>query len=263
MLFLVDTDLARDTHSFGQELQDLLVDVVDLATEGGKILGSLVRVTDDQEIQDVVEHVGRDLLSGVAPCAVRVAVRLDNQAVETQVHRLLAKGSDQLALASDVAGIAENRQVGHAAAQLDRDVPQRQVAVDLLVVRAETAVDSRQTVDACAIEALESADPQLQVRVDRVLDQNRDINAFQGVGDLLHGEWVNRRAGADPQHIDSSLQGLENMITVRDLGRDVHACFLFYPFQPRQADRANTLEASWFRTGFPNAGTEDLDTSGR
>ena len=74
------------------------------------------------------------MLGSVAPSAIRVTMRLYDQAVETQVHRLLAKWGYQLTLTTNVTRITENRQVRHTAAKLDRNMPQRKVTVDLLVV---------------------------------------------------------------------------------------------------------------------------------
>ena len=193
---------------------------------------------------------------------IRVAVRLDNQAVEAQVHRLLAKRGDQLALTADMAGVAEDRQIRHTTAQLDRDVPQRQVAVDFLVVRAESSVNHAQTVNARSVQTLDRPDPQLQVRIDRVLDQHGHVHALQGIGHLLHGEGVRRRTGADPQEIDPRLQRLEYMVFRSHLGRHQHARLLFYPLQPRQADGTDTLESARFRTRLPDTRAKNLNSLG-
>ena len=56
-----------------------------------------------------------------APCTVGVAVAFDNQTVETEVHSLLAKRCDEFALTTDVAGIADDRQVRDATTQIQRD----------------------------------------------------------------------------------------------------------------------------------------------
>lgn len=53
-----------------------------------------------------------------------------------------------------MAGVADNRQVGDAATQLDGDMPLRQVAVQLLVVAAETAVDGCQTFQTGIVDTL-------------------------------------------------------------------------------------------------------------
>ena len=72
-----------------------------------------------------------------------------NQTVEVQVHSLLAKRGYQFTLSSDMARVAEDRQIRNAATQFDRNVPLGEVAVYLFIVAAETAVDSTQTFQTC------------------------------------------------------------------------------------------------------------------
>ena len=96
-------------------------------------------------------------------------------------------------------------------------------------------MDRTQTMDACAIESLESTNPQFQVGADRILDQYRYIYTLQSVSDLLHGEGVHRGARTNPQDVDACFQGLKDMILRSYLRSDQHTCFLFYSFQPRQA----------------------------
>ena len=86
--------------------------------------------------------------------------------------------------------------------------------------------------------------------------------APQCVGDLLHGERVGRRAGADPQQIDLCGEGRFDMGGGRRFGRDIHARLAFYALQPRDARRAYALEASRFGAGFPESGAEDADPFG-
>ncbi len=62
-------------------------------------------------------------MRGVAPCLVGAAVALDNETVEVEVHGLLAERSDEFALTADMAGVAQERQVGITAAQLEGDMP--------------------------------------------------------------------------------------------------------------------------------------------
>ena len=86
--------------------------------------------------------------------------------------------------------------------------------------------------DACAIESLESTDPQLQVGADRVLDQYRHIYTLQSVGDLLYGEGVDSSACADPQDVDACFQCLEDMVFGGYLRSDQHTGLLFYSLEP-------------------------------
>ena len=55
---------------------------------------------------------------------------LGDDTVEAQVHGLLAERSHQFTLATDVRWVAEDRQIGDATTQFDRNVPLREVAVD-------------------------------------------------------------------------------------------------------------------------------------
>ena len=128
MLFLVGADFAGDAHALGQGLDDFVVALVYLLAQFGEVFGGLRLAADDEEVEDIVQYVGRHLLRGVAPGLVGVAVALDDEAVEAQVHGLLAQRGDELALAADVARVADDGQVGDAAAQFDGDVPLRQVA---------------------------------------------------------------------------------------------------------------------------------------
>ena len=159
VLLLEGAYLAAHTHALGEYLDELVVALVDLCAELCEVLRGVLLVADDEEAEDVAEHVGGHLLGGIAPCSVGVAVALDDEAVEAQVHGLLAEWCHEIALAADVAGVAEDGKPGDAAAQLDGDVPLRQVAVDLLVVGGEAAVDGAQTPHSCAVDALHGSYP--------------------------------------------------------------------------------------------------------
>ena len=120
-------------------------------------------------------------------------------------------------------------------------------------------MDGSQTTDTGTIETLESSDPQFQIRIDRVLDQDRNIYSFQCIGDLLYGERINRCTGSDPQHVDPCFQCFENMVFRCHFGSHIHTCFLFYPFQPLQAFCTNSFESTRFGTRFPDSCAEQLD----
>ena len=53
-------------------------------------LGAISLAAHYKQREDIVEHIGSDLLLGVAPCAVGIAVAFDDKSVETEVHSLLA-----------------------------------------------------------------------------------------------------------------------------------------------------------------------------
>ena len=48
-------------------------------------------LADNEQVENVVQYIRRNLLGGIAPCAVRVAMAFHNQTIEAQVHSLLAK----------------------------------------------------------------------------------------------------------------------------------------------------------------------------
>ena len=77
----------------------------------------------------------------------------------------------------------------------------RGVTVERLLVAAEAPVYGSQTSYSGIIYSLNGPYPQFDIRVDRVLDQNGYVDALQRIGNLLHGERVGRRAGADPDGI--------------------------------------------------------------
>ena len=144
--------------------------------------------------------------------------------------------------------------------QLDRNVPLRKVSIEFLVVGAETSVDSAQTLDARVVDTLQSTDPQFEVRVDRVLHEDRHVHTLQGIGDLLHSERVSRGARTDPEQIHAILQSLLDVLSGSHLGSDEHARLLLHLLQPWQSRHTVTLEAPWLGTWFPHTGAEHLDT---
>ena len=190
-------------------------------------------------------------------------MRLDDQAVESEVHGLLRERGHQLAFAADVARVAEDRQLRQPAVQLDGDRPHRVIAVEALVDGGEAAVNDAQPADSGIVDAFHGADPELQVGTYGVLDQHRDVVTPQGVGDLLHGEGVGRGACPDPEQVDAACERRRHMVARGDLRRRVHARFAFHAGQPRQPLDADPLETARFGPRFPDAGPEDPDPLGR
>ena len=78
------------------------IDGVDLAAQKGERLGGLLLLAHFQVAEDYAEHFGCELLGGVAPGVVGVAVALDDKPVETHVEGLLRERSYEFALAADV-----------------------------------------------------------------------------------------------------------------------------------------------------------------
>ena len=211
MLFFVCTDFTCHTHPFGQLLNKIVVAFVYLLAQFAEVLGALCFLADDQQVEDVIQHIRGDLLGCIAPGTVRVAVALDNQSVEAQIHSLLAEWSNQFALSTYVAGVTDNRKVGNSAAQLNGDMPLGQVTVELFVIAAESAMDGTQTFQACIVDTFQSSNPQLQVRIYRILHQYRDIYAFQCIGNFLYGERIGGGTCTYPKKVNSSLQAFVYM----------------------------------------------------
>ena len=106
MLFLVLPYLTADSHPLCKELDELVVQFVNLFAEHVYSLGCDLLVAYDKKTEDVVEHVGSDLLLGVAPRTVGRAMALYDESVEAEIHRLLAKRSHQLTASSYMARVA-------------------------------------------------------------------------------------------------------------------------------------------------------------
>ena len=90
VVFLVLAYLATDGHAACKEVDEVVVYLVDALAEGGEGGGEVDVVAYDEHGEDVVEYVGGDLLAGIAPGFVGVAVALDDEAVHAEVHGLLA-----------------------------------------------------------------------------------------------------------------------------------------------------------------------------
>ena len=133
MLLLVLANLAAHTHTLGKEFHQAVVEFVNLLTQFVNTLSGDSLRTHYEQSENVVKHIGSNLLLGVAPCVVGRAMALYHKSVKAKVHCLLAERSNQFASTANMARVADDRQVGNAAAQLDWNLPHRQVAVNLLV----------------------------------------------------------------------------------------------------------------------------------
>ena len=70
-----------------------------------------------------------------------MTVALDNKAVEIHVESLLRQRRYKLSLAADMARVANNGQLRQAAVKLNGYAPLRRITIDMLAVRAETAMN--------------------------------------------------------------------------------------------------------------------------
>ena len=81
------------------------------------------------------------MLSTVGECVGRVGMDFDYETVEFQLHGCQRQGFNELAVSTDVTGVAEDGQAGTGASQQERQLPEGRVAIALGVVHAEPAVD--------------------------------------------------------------------------------------------------------------------------
>ena len=176
-----------------------------------------------------------------------------HQAVETEVHGLLAKRGDEFSHAADMARVAEDRQIGDAAAQFYGDMPHRRVAIEAFFVRRKTAMDNSQARDACAVEALYATNPKFKVGIDGVLHKHRHIYAFQGICQGLHREGIGHGTRTYPKDIHLCRERSLDVLRRSHFGRHKHTRFLLDTREPGQADFAHALKAAGLGAGFPNA----------
>ena len=74
MFLFEGTDFAAHTHTFGEYIHQVVVTFVNLPAELVQVFCSLMLRTDYEQVQDVVKDIGSNLLCGIAPCALRIAV---------------------------------------------------------------------------------------------------------------------------------------------------------------------------------------------
>ena len=77
-----------------------------------------------------------------------------------------------------MARIAEDGQLRNAAAQLDRNVPLRQIAVYLFIVTAESAVNGSQTFQPRVVDSFQCSDPKFEIRVYGIFYEYGNVDAF-------------------------------------------------------------------------------------
>ena len=262
VLLLVSTNLTAYTHTFSQKIHQLVVEFIDLSTQSMQALGRIMLVTNYKKTEDIIEYLWCNLLLSIAPRIIWLAVALYDKAIKAQVHSLLAERSNQVATTTNVARVTDDRQLWYAAMQLDRNLPHREVAVNLLVEARESTMDSTQALDTCLIDALEGTNPQLQVWIDWILHQHWYIHTLQTVSQCLHSKRICRSTSTYPKNIDTILQGEFHMLWSSHLGSNEHARLFLYLFHPRKCLLTITLEASWLGTWLPNTSTEHVATFG-
>lgn len=262
MLLLIGAYLTADTHSLSQQIHQLVIDTVKLRAQRAKAFGGAMLVADDKQRQYKVEHIRCHLLPRIAPSLVGLTVTFHDESVEAKVHGLLAEWRYKLSTPSYMAGIADDGQVGNTAMQLYGKLPHGEVAVDFLVSRRESPVDSSHTLYSRLIDTLHSAYPKFQVRTHRILYEHGNVNASQTVGKVLHGERIGARTRTYPQDINAILQTELHMLWLSHFRSHKHTRLFFHLLEPGQSLLTLSLKTSGLRTWLPNAGTEVMASLG-
>ena len=86
--------------------------------------------------------------------------------------------------------VTENGQVGNTATEFHRNVPLRQVAIEMFAIGAKTTVNCTEATYSGIVDALHSSNPQFEVGIYGILDEDNSINAYKSVGNFLHCKWV-------------------------------------------------------------------------
>ena len=120
-------------------------------------------------------------------------------------------------------------------------------------------MDGGQTADACGVEALHAANPQLKIGVDGVLVEYRYVDSMQGACQLLHGKGIGAGASAYPQHVDTRIERQLHMVGRSYFRAGEHAGFFLHALHPGEGCLALAFKAAGLGAWFPNPGTEDVD----
>ena len=89
VLLLVLTNLTANSHALSQQVHQLVVKLVNLFTQLCYTLSSGLLIADYQQTQNIVKHIGCNLLLSITPSLVWVAMAFNNQSVKAKVHSLL------------------------------------------------------------------------------------------------------------------------------------------------------------------------------
>ena len=137
-----------------------MIYIIDLLAQVGNLVHLLSFVANNEERENVMKHVGSDLLGSIAPSLVGGAMRFDDETIEAQIHGLLTEGSYKLAFASNVTRVANDGEFGNATSQFYGNLPRWVVAIEFVVVTGKTSMNGAYALDACLVEALHSTNPQ-------------------------------------------------------------------------------------------------------
>src|SRR5262245_9652654 len=98
--------------------------------------------------------------------------------------------------------ITDERKIWKGQLQFNRNLPIRIVSKRRLLKRMEATMNGCDLIDTCLMKSFNCADPQLQIRIYRILNHHRNINALQSISDFLHCKRTDCGSCADPKNID-------------------------------------------------------------
>lgn len=253
----------RDAHAVGKRRQEGDVQLVDGEPQfvqfqlAFRIFGR--PVAQHKLLHEHAKLFGRELLLAVRKSGRRIDVGFDHKPLEIKIESLLGDFLHQRGVACDMGRIAKAWQARQTALQLDREIPCGRVAVFARRDAAAAAQDGGDAFHARLGDPLDGADPQLQIRIDGILHEHRDVHAVDGVRDLLHGERRDGRPRADPYCINSMGQSKFDMLRVGDLHGERDARLRLRAVQPVERLFACAFEGARPRARFPHARPQEGD----
>ena len=228
-----------------------------LAKEAELLIGDMaVGLPDDELADEFFEVVGVELLRSIGESLVGVGVDFDHEAVETEVEGGLGEVEEGFTATGDVAGVAEDGDVGHGAAELYGHFPKGVVAIAAILEDIEATMDGHDVADACLTAAFDGAHPELDVGAGGVFDEHGNIGASEGGSELLNHEGVGSSASTNPNGFYAVAESRLDMGWEEDLAAEGDALFLAHPFESLLAE---TLEAARPGAGLPHAAAYHVD----
>lgn len=199
------------------------------------------------------------MLRGIGKGGVGVGMDFDHEAVVVEQLGCASQWGDEVAAAADVAWVADERHVGQFATESHGNLPERFVAIAVVVVHGKAAVDGADVVDAALAEAFDGAEPESHVGACGVFDQHGHATTAEGGTEFLDHEGVARGTCADPDGTDAIALAEGDMLGLGDLAAVVDAVFGREFLHPAERGLAETLEATRACAWFPDAGAEECD----
>ena len=185
---------------------------------------------------------------------------LEHEAVQTEVEGTLGNLLEISTVSSHVARVGKERQFRETGPEFHGNLPARGIAVSHFLGCRESPVNHAQFLDTGLVETLEGSNPQVEVRVDRILHEHRHVRILQCISDFLHQERIGRGAGTYPYHVHSELEAVEDVLLAGNLRGDFHPELVLHSLEPFQARSADTLEIVRVSAGLPYTRSEDIDS---